>query len=172
MIVVLMGVSGSGKTTVGELLARRLGWPYLDADDYHPPANVEKMRAGTPLTDADRWPWLDRLNELLRQRQADGDNAVLGCSALKQIYRERLAQGLRNVRWVHLKGSFELIQSRLQVRKHRYMPASLLQSQFATLEDPADALTVDIGDTPEALARTIIAGLGLATPPPTRSRAR
>jgi len=165
MIVVLMGVSGSGKTTVGEIFARELAWPYLDADDHHPPANVEKMRAGTPLTDADRWPWLDRLNALLRERQAAGDNAVLACSALKQIYRERLAQGLRDVHWVHLKGSFELIQSRLQVRKHRYMPASLLQSQFATLEQPTEALTVDIGDTPEALARTIFAGLGLGRPP-------
>lgn len=172
MIVVLMGVSGSGKTTVGEIVSRELAWPYLDADDHHPAANVEKMRAGTPLADADRWPWLDRLNQLLRQRQADGDNAVLGCSALKQIYRERLAQGLRDVRWVHLKGSFELIQSRLQARQHRYMPASLLQSQFATLEEPTDALTVDIDDTPEGLARTIITGLGLASPPPARSRAR
>jgi len=162
MIVVLMGVSGSGKTTVGEIVSRELAWPYLDADDHHPAANVEKMRAGTPLADADRWPWLDRLNALLRQRQAGGDNAVLGCSALKQIYRERLAQGLRDVCWVHLKGSFELIQSRLQARQHRYMPASLLQSQFATLEEPTAALTVDIDDTPEALARTIITGLGLA----------
>jgi gluconokinase len=164
MIVVLMGVSGSGKTTVGEIVARELAWPYLDADDYHPAANVEKMRAGTPLVDADRRPWLDRINQLLSERQARGDNLVLGCSALKQAYRDRLAQGLRDVRWVHLRGSFELIQSRLQVRKHRYMPASLLQSQFATLEPPADALTVDIAGTPQALARTIIEGVGLARP--------
>lgn len=162
MIVVLMGVSGSGKTTVGEILSRELGWPYFDGDDHHPPANVAKMRAGTPLTDADRWPWLDRLNELLKQRQAAGDDVILGCSALKQMYRERLAQGLRDLRWVHLKGSFELIQSRLQVRKHRYMPASLLQSQFATLEQPTDALAVDVGPTPEAVVRSIIAELGLA----------
>jgi gluconokinase len=162
MIVVLMGVSGSGKTTVGEVLSRELAWPYLEGDDHHPAANVEKMRAGTPLTDADRWPWLDRLNALLRQRQAGGENVILGCSALKQIYRHRLAQELRDVRWVHLKGSFELIQSRLQARQHRYMPASLLQSQFATLEEPTDAFTVNIDDTPEALARTIVAGLGLA----------
>ena len=164
MIVVLMGVSGSGKTTVGEIVARELAWPYLDADDYHPAANVEKMRAGTPLTDADRWPWLDRINRLLSERQARGDHLVLGCSALKQVYRDRLAQGLRDLRWVHLRGSLELIQSRLQVRQHRYMPASLLQSQFATLDQPADALTVDIADTPEGLARTVIGGLGLARP--------
>ena len=161
MIVVLMGVSGSGKTTVGEIVARELAWPYLDADDYHPAGNVEKMRAGTPLTDADRWPWLDRMNALMREQQARGENLVLGCSALKQVHRDRLALGLREVRWVHLRGTFELIQSRLQARKHRYMPASLLQSQFATLEEPADALTVDIADTPQALARTVIAGLGL-----------
>jgi gluconokinase len=172
MIVVLIGVSGSGKTTVGEIVSRELAWPYLDADDYHPAANVEKMRAGTALVDADRWPWLDRLNEMLRERHARAGNVILGCSALKQAYRDRLARGLRDVRWVHLKGSFELIQSRLQARKHRYMPASLLQSQFATLEEPTDALTVDVGDTPEALARTVITGLGLASPPPARSSAR
>jgi gluconokinase len=164
MIVVLMGVSGSGKTTVGELLARRVGWPYLDADDYHPPANVEKMRAGTPLTDADRWPWLERMNGLLRERDAGNESAVLGCSALRQVYRERLAAGLRDVRWVHLKGSFELIQNRLAARKHRYMPATLLRSQFATLEEPKDALTVDIGAEPEAVAEDVLRGLQIEAP--------
>jgi gluconokinase len=155
MIVVLMGVSGCGKTTVGDLVARQLGWPYLDADDHHPPANVDKMRAGTPLTDADRWPWLDCLNRLLREHQSAGKNVILGCSALRQVYRERLAQGLDDVRWVHLTGSFDLIASRLQARKHRYMPATLLRSQFDTLEPPTDALEVDIADPPEALARRI-----------------
>ena len=162
MIVFLMGVSGCGKTAIGETLARDLGWPWFDADDYHPPANVEKMRSGQPLTDADRWPWLDRLNELLRAQDAQGSNAVVGCSALKQIYRERLAQGLEDVRWVHLKGSFELIMSRLQQRKHRYMPASLLQSQFDTLEEPRDALIVDITDPPDVLAARIRASLELS----------
>jgi gluconokinase len=155
MIVVLMGVSGCGKTTVGELLARRLGWRYLDADDHHPPENVQKMRAGTPLTDTDRWPWLERLNALLRERQSTGDNVVLACSALRRIYRERLARGLDDVRWVHLAGSFDLIASRLQARMHRYMPATLLRSQFETLEPPTDALVVDITDPPEALAQRI-----------------
>jgi gluconokinase len=159
MIVVLMGVSGSGKTAVGEILAPELGCAWFDADDYHPAANVEKMRSGHPLTDADRWPWLDRLNELLRAEDAKGASAVIGCSALKQIYRDRLAQGLGDVRWVHLKGSFELIMSRLQQRKHRYMPASLLQSQFDTLEEPRAAVTVDIADTPEVLASRIRASL-------------
>lgn len=161
MIVVLMGVSGSGKTVVGEILARDLSWPWFDADDHHPPANVEKMRSGQPLTDADRWPWLDRLNELLRAQEARGRSAVMGCSALKQVYRDRLARGLAQVRWVHLKGSFELIGSRLETRKHRYMPASLLRSQFDTLEEPQDALTVDIADPPEVLAARIRTSLGL-----------
>jgi gluconokinase len=159
MIVVLMGVSGCGKTTVGELLARQLGWRYLDADDHHPPENVEKMRAGTPLTDADRWPWLDRLNGLLRERQAAGENVVLACSALRRAYRERIAQGLADIRWVHLSGSFDLIAARLQARKHRYMPATLLRSQFGTLEPPADALVIDITDPPDALAQRIAEAL-------------
>jgi len=155
MIVVLMGVSGSGKTTVGEILARQTAWRYLDADDHHPPENIAKMRAGTPLTDADRWPWLDRLNGLLREHQAAGEHVILACSALRQVYRERLAQGLDDVRWIHLEGSFQLIASRLAARKHRYMPASLLRSQFETLEAPTDALVVDITDPPEMLARRI-----------------
>jgi gluconokinase len=156
-----MGVSGCGKCAVGEVLARELEWPYIDADDYHPPANVEKMRSGHPLTDEDRWPWLDRLNELMLAQDAKGQSAVVGCSALKQAYRDRLAKGLTDVRWVHLKGGFELIMARLQTRKHRYMPASLLQSQFDTLETPQDALTIDISDPPEVLAGRIRAGLGL-----------
>jgi gluconokinase len=158
MIVVLMGVSGCGKTEVGEILARELGWSFFDADDYHPQVNVEKMRSGHPLTDEDRWPWLDRLNALMREADDEGKSAVLGCSALKQAYRERIAQGLDDVRWVHLKGSFELILSRLATRKHRYMPASLLQSQFDTLEEPTDALTIDITDAPEVLASRIREG--------------
>ena len=163
MIVILMGVSGSGKTTVGQLLARELGWTYLDADDYHPAVNVEKMRSGVPLTDADRWPWLDRLNEVLRAADRGGGSMILGCSALKQAYRERLARDCSDVRWVHLKGSLELIASRLQLRQHRYMPASLLQSQFATLEPPIDALTVDIDAPPEVVTRRVIDGLGLGS---------
>ena len=155
MIIVLMGVSGCGKTAVGEILSRGLGWPFFDADDYHPQANVEKMRSGHPLTDADRWPWLDCLNELMRGAHAQGKSAVLACSALKQSYRDRIARGIQDMRWVHLKGTFELIQSRLAARKHRYMPGSLLKSQFDTLEAPTDALTVDISDPPEVLARRI-----------------
>ncbi|HZR01666.1 MAG TPA: gluconokinase [Burkholderiales bacterium] len=156
MIIILMGVSGCGKTTVGHLLAQRLHWPYLEADDFHPAANVEKMRAGAPLQDEDRWPWLDRLNATLRTHQARGENVILGCSALKEAYRDRLAAGCTDVRWVHLKGSFELIEARLRARKGHYMPVTLLRSQFATLEEPTYALVVSIEREPEAIAREIL----------------
>src|SRR5262245_23746155 len=136
MIVLVMGVSGSGKTTIGEALAVELGWVYLDADDFHPKANVDKMAAGIPLQDADRWPWLDKINEKLRELQER--SAVLGCSALKDAYRQRLARGIRDFKVVYLKGDFGLIEQRVKGRKHRYMPASLLQSQFDTLEPPRD----------------------------------
>jgi gluconokinase len=150
MIVVVMGVTGSGKTVVGSALAKSLGWPFLDGDDFHPPANVAKMASGTPLTDADRWPWLDRLADEARAILARGGSAVLACSALKQAYRDRLAACARapgDVRFVHLKGDYETIAKRLAARKHRYMPATLLASQFATLEEPADAIVVDAGAT-------------------------
>lgn len=156
MILILMGVSGSGKTTVGHELSARLDWPYLDADDFHPPENVEKMRAGTPLSDEDRWPWLDALNAQLRDFDARGQSAILGCSALKAVYRARLAQGCSDVHWVHLAGSFELIEARLRTRKGHYMPASLLRSQFATLEAPEEAITVDIDATPAQIASQIV----------------
>ena len=141
MIAVVMGVSGAGKSAIGAALARELGWRFIDADDYHPQANVAKMAAGEPLDDDDRWPWLDRLNAILRLEK----NAVLACSALKERYRTRLAQGIERVEWVWLKGDFELIRSRLLQRRHRYMPASLLESQFAALEPPLRAITIDVG---------------------------
>jgi len=156
MIVVVMGVSGSGKSTIGKPLAERLGFPFLDADEFHPPENVAKMAAGTPLTDADRWPWLALLNRKLKEEK----NAVLACSALKQSYREALARDLADCRIVHLRGSIELIRGRLAERKHRYMPASLLDSQFATLEAPAGAIAVDIGQPPERCVEEILAALG------------
>lgn len=149
MIVVVMGVSGCGKTTIGELLASRLAYPFLDADEFHPPENVAKMAAGTPLSDADRWPWLEALNAKLIANQS----AVLACSALKESYRNVLSKGLTDCRFVHLRGSIELIRARMKERRHRYMPASLLESQFATLEPPADAIEVDIGlSAPECVA--------------------
>ena len=141
--VVVMGVSGCGKTVVGSNLAQRLGARFIDADDLHPPANVEKMRAGVPLEDADRAPWLALLNAKLREAVAAGDPVGLACSALKQRYRDALAAGVPGLRFVHLAGSRELIAARLAARQHRYMPASLLDSQFATLEPPADAIVID-----------------------------
>lgn len=140
MIAVVMGVSGAGKTAIGEALARELGWRFIDADDHHPEANVAKMAAGEPLDDEDRWPWLDRLNNVLKEEK----QAVLACSALKERYRARLAGGVDRVEWIHLKGDFDLIRSRLLQRQHRYMPASLLESQFQALEPPSRAITVDV----------------------------
>lgn len=154
-----MGVTGVGKTTVGKFLAEKTGWPLYDADDYHSAANVEKMRAGIPLTDEDRWPWLDRLNALLRTADAKNESAILACSALKQRYRDRLQQGLRDVRWVHLKGDMALIRSRLEQRKGHYMNPALLQSQFDALEPPVDALIIDVNDQPAALAQRLLLAL-------------
>lgn len=161
MIVVLMGVCGSGKTKVGRALAESLGWPFYDADDYHPPANVAKMAAGVPLTDDDRWPWLDRIVEELAYAGADDGNAVLACSALRQIYRDRIARA-GNVRFVFLKGDLATIAARLATRSHKYMPASLLPSQLATLEEPVDALVVDIRADIQVKIATIREGLGLS----------
>ena len=149
-----MGVSGCGKSTVGALLAQKLGVEFLDGDEFHPPENVARMAAGVPLTDADRQPWLERLNAELRRR----DNVVLACSALKESYRQTLSRGI-DCRFVHLRGSIELIRSRLAARRHRYMPATLLESQFAALEPPARAIDVDIGMLPAdcvaAIARAL-----------------
>ena len=151
-----MGVSGCGKSTVGKLLAKRLGCRFLDADEFHPPANVAKMAAGTPLTDADRLPWLENLNgKLLEDR-----NTVLACSALKESYRQILAKGSDDCRVIHLRGSIELIRARLTERRHRFMPASLLESQFAALEAPQRGIDVDIAQPPERCVETILAALG------------
>jgi gluconokinase len=160
MIVIVMGVSGSGKSTTGAALARTLGWPFVEGDDLHPPANVAKMAAGNPLTDEDRWPWLDRIVDELRALSKTSPDIVVACSALKQCYRDRLAPA-GDVRFVHLHGDRETIAARLATRHHRYMPATLLDSQFATLELPADAIVVDIRDDVDTQVRKIIAALKL-----------
>jgi len=155
MIVLVMGVAGVGKTTIGAALARELGCRFIDADDYHPPQNVAKMKAGIPLEDADRWPWLAHLNRVLKEEQ----HAVLACSALKQSYRERLAQGIASFAVVYLHGTPALIRERLKTRSHRYMPATLLDSQFAALEPPAEAIAIDVAAALEASVAAIVARL-------------
>jgi gluconokinase len=143
MIVVLMGVCGSGKTTVGRALAASLQWHFLDADEFHPPANVAKMARGTPLSDDDRWPWFDRVVVELRRCNTAGTPVVVACSALKQAYRDRLAQG-GDVRFAYLKGDVATIEPRLAGRTGHFMPPSLLASQLATLEEPTAAIVVDV----------------------------
>ena len=157
MIVLVMGVAGVGKTTIGAALARELGWRFIDADDYHPPQNVAKMKAGIPLDDADRWPWLAHLNRVLKEEQ----NAVLACSALKQSYRERLSQGIAGFAVVYLHGAPALIRERLKARSHRYMPATLLDSQLATLEPPADAIAIDVAGERSVCVAAVVARLGV-----------
>jgi gluconokinase len=163
VIVVVMGVTGAGKTTVGHLLARALGGEFLDADDYHPPANVAKMRAGQPLTDEDRAPWLARLNGVLKERAAGAESVVLACSALKARYRDRLLAGVQDGRLVYLRGTKALIASRLEARRGHYMNPALLDSQFAALEEPADAIVADVGAAPEAVAVAVLAQLAEPT---------
>jgi gluconokinase len=159
MIVVVMGVTGAGKTTVGRLLAERLGGVFLDADDFHPAENVEKMRAGRPLTDDDRWPWLARLNEVLAVRARRGESVVLACSALKRSYREALARDVAGLRIVYLRGTRELLADRLAARKGHYMNPALLDSQLETLEEPADALVASVDAAPELIVDQILARL-------------
>jgi len=159
-----MGVSGCGKTTIGRALADAMGWAFLDADDFHPEANVAKMRAGTPLTDDDRWPWLDRLAAEMAAVNAHGASAVLGCSALRQAYRDRLARA-GGVRIVYLKGDRATIEPRLAARAGHYMPPSLLTSQFAALEEPADAIVVDIRLPAPRQVQAIRDALTLSCPP-------
>jgi carbohydrate kinase (thermoresistant glucokinase family) len=161
VILVVMGVSGAGKSTLGAALASRLGWPFLEADDFHPPANVAKMRRGTPLDDADRAPWLARVHQALAAIDRRGGDAVLACSALKARHRALLGAGLRAIRFVHLHGPDAVLNRRLRQRRQHFMPAALLDSQLATLEVPDDALLVDIQQPTEAQVAAVIAALGL-----------
>jgi gluconokinase len=166
--LVIMGVSGSGKTTVAERLAQQLGWPFMEGDRLHTPANVEKMRQGTPLTDADRWPWLDQIGEELKRWGAEGKSGVLTCSALKRAYRDRIRAARPDARFVYLRGSEALIRGRVSGRQHEYMPASLLRSQFDTLEEPTQdepgVVTIDAGGAADEEVAGVIAALGLMPP--------
>jgi gluconokinase len=154
MVVVLMGVTGSGKTTIGRLLSRELGWTYYDADDFHSPANILKMRNGTPLTDDDRRPWLEMLSRLIRECLERGEQAVLACSALKESYRKFLLVDDR-VKLVYLKGDYYILQKRLSERRGHYMNPALLDSQLETLEEPASGLQVDISLSPDEIVKRI-----------------
>ena len=150
-LFVVMGVSGSGKTTMAQRLAHACDGDWLDADDFHSAENKARMMAGIPLSDEDRWPWLDRLNAELHAVAGKGKPVFLACSALKQSYRERLVIGLPQVRFVYLKGSFELLSNRLAQRRNHFMPALLLESQLDTLEEPKDAIVLDISRTEDQL---------------------
>jgi gluconokinase len=162
MIIVLMGVSGSGKTTVGRELARQLGWTFVDADDFHPAANVEKMHRGIPLTDEDRRPWLAAVRQRLEQAASRGENVVVACSALKHAYQEYLQhEDPEHVYFVYLSGSEELIRQRLGARKGHFMNPHLLHSQFETLEPPEHAIAVDITPPPQEIVANIRRKLGL-----------
>ena len=161
-----MGVSGCGKSTVAGVLAGRLGWPFVEGDDLHPPANVAKMHAGHPLTDQDRWPWLERIRGWMDEREAAGENGIVTCSALKRSYRDLLRAGGadHDIRFVFLAGSRDVLLARLRSRQGHFMPASLLDSQLADLEPPADdepSVRIDIGPSAAAQAAEVLTRLAL-----------
>jgi len=159
MIVIVTGVSGTGKTTLGKALAEHLDLPFYDADEFHPVENIAKMSQGFPLNDSDRAPWLESLAELLIKSEAQG-GSVLGCSALKEVYRKVL-QVNSDVKWIHLKGSRDLIWERMLARKNHYMKASMLDSQFATWEEPSYGMKLNIVQSPEKMLEEVMGFLGL-----------
>lgn len=161
MVVLLMGVTGSGKTTVGEKLAAELGWTFSDADDLHPAANKAKMRAGIPLTDDDRWPWLLAVRQVIEQALRDNRGAIIACSALKAAYRDVLAGGLEPIRFVLLDGDPAVLKARLVQRRHEFMNPALLESQIDTLERPPNAIVIDIEPPLDEQVRRIRRALGV-----------
>jgi len=164
MVILLMGTTGAGKTTVGKLLAARLGWTFLDADDFHPQANIEKMKHGIPLSDTDRLPWLEKIHIELVRLSAAGKNVVLACSALKQSYRNQLSAGLE-MHIGYLRGSYEEMRHHIERRHGHFAGESILAGQFADLQEPQNALVLDVSRTTDELAADIIARLHLAQPP-------
>jgi gluconokinase len=162
MIILVMGVTGSGKTTIGELLAHRLGWQFLDADDFHSAANKAKMQAGIPLTDDDRWPWLDAIHAKLLEIENNKSNAVLACSALKKSYRQRLMEGIA-AKLVYLQESYYFIADRLRSRKGHFADEHILAGQFRDLEEPTadEAIIIDIAKSPDAIVDEAIRQLKL-----------
>jgi gluconokinase len=159
MVVIVMGVAGAGKSTIGKMLADTLGWEFVDADELHPSANIDKMRRGIPLTDEDRQSWLLALHSMIRRWLSQDREAVLACSALTQQHRQTLLVDRNRVRFVYLKGSYELIATRLAQRRH-FMAAELLPSPFDLLEEPTEAITVDVAKPPEAIVADIKTRLG------------
>lgn len=157
MIIVIMGVTASGKTTIGTRSSKRLGWPFYDADEFHPPANIAKMSRGEPLTDADREPWLKALHDKMAEEEHAGRGAIFACSALKAAYRDILRDGLSTVRFVFLKGDPDVLQSRLDHRKGHFMPRTMLPSQIGALEEPGpgEALVLDAAKPPNELVDAI-----------------
>jgi gluconokinase len=162
VVIILMGVSGAGKTTVGQLLAQQLQWEFADADGYHSATNIEKMRSCIPLTDADRAPWLETLRNLIATWTTAGKNAVLACSALKRAYREELRIA-PEVQFAYLKATPRLLHQRLHARHGHYMTEQMLESQLATLEEPEYAMAIDVARAPAEIVKEIQASLGLKT---------
>jgi gluconokinase len=161
VVVILIGASGSGKTTVAEALARQTGWRFVEGDDYHSPAAIAKMRAGNPLNDSDRAPWLASLHAVAAAAVDRRDDIIIACSALKQRYRERLRGALRGIRFVYLKAEEQTLRRRLEERRHHFAGPALLASQLADLEEPTDALTIDAASPPDDIAGAIRYELGL-----------
>jgi gluconokinase len=164
LVLIFMGVSGSGKTTVGTLFAKKTGAVFFEGDEFHPPENIEKMRHGVPLTDADRGQWLRTLREIIMRALDQGTFTVIACSALKAAYRELLQAGDPRVKFVHLTGPRSVIEERLKARRSHFMPPTLLDSQLATLEPPPDALTFSCEKSPEEIVTVLtqVLGIGVA----------
>ena|SRR5437867_2665402 len=158
-----MGPAGSGKTTAGKLLAAQLSWEFADGDDFHPPANIAKMSQGIPLTDKDRLPWLQAIRDAVLQWQAQGKSVVVACSALKRRYRDLLgiSSNAKDIRLVYLKGTYDLLLERLHSRAGHYMKEQMLVSQLADLEEPTDAITIDVSKSPDQIVSEILKHLGL-----------
>jgi gluconokinase len=160
MVVLLMGTTGAGKTTLGKILAARLRWTFLDADDFHSPANIDKMHHGIPLTDADRLPWLGKIHSELQRQTQSGKNIVLACSALKQSYRDLLSAEV-DMRLVYLRGTYDVMRQRIESRHGHFAGEDILAGQFADLEEPPNALSLEVSRSPQQLAAEIIASLHL-----------
>lgn len=160
-VLVLMGVTGSGKTVIGRMLARDLGWEFLDGDDFHPTANIAKMAAGIPLTDEDRFPWLKMLGDEIFKHIKNGKNTIVACSALRSVYRDVLSGGKSEIRFIYLKGTKKLLLQRLKNRVHSFMPSTLLDSQLEILEEPKNAIIIEISPTPKVIVEEIKRTVGI-----------